>query len=429
MKVGLLSDKLSMKSSVSGHAPKPREHTVSSGSGEREIDRHSLQSPTQTTNTENSGREKRRFFAGQTSQYTQTLLAEINRVARRPFNVLITGETGTGKTYAAREIHRLSARSIKPFLELNCANLPEHLVEAELFGYSKGAFTGADHHRKGLFEEADRGMLFLDEIGDISSSVQSKLLRAIDEKQIKRLGTNHYRYCDVQIIAATSRNLTKMIEAGHFREDLYCRLAVLTIETAPLRTHREDIPALITFYLREAAEAVSTSDYDCGTYRIDERAAALLYEYDYPGNIRAIRNLIYELTSYINVGDTITEDLVLFTLAKASNREHSLNGRSLERREVTDPNNISADIDSSSHLASIAKPGDIILPLELCVLRKDETFKQWTARAKRCSIEAARRSHGGSMREVAQRLGLTRSSLRSHLQRAKRATKQFPIDK
>jgi DNA-binding NtrC family response regulator len=372
---------------------------------------------------------ERDFFAGQKSRPVQEMLAEIQRVASRPFNILITGETGTGKTHAAREIHRLSVRANKPFMELNCANLPEQLVETELFGYRKGAFTGADHDHKGLFEEADGGILFLDEIGDISPAVQSKLLRAIDEKQIKRLGTNHYRYFDVQIIAATSRNLNRMIESGHFREDLYCRLAVLTIETAPLRTHREDIPALISFYLREAAEAISTSAKDCGTYRIDERAAARLCEYDYPGNIRALRNLIYELTSYINIGDAITEDLVLFTLAKASNREQSLSGSALERREVTNPNNISADAISGSRLASIAKPGDILLPLELCVLRKDETFKQWTARAKRCSIEAARRSMGSSMREVAQRLGLTRSSLRSHLRRAERATIQPPVDK
>lgn len=371
---------------------------------------------------ENGSSESQRFFSGQISQSTQRLLAEIERVAQRPFNILITGETGTGKTYAAREIHRLSARSVKPFLELNCANLPEHLVEAELFGYSKGSFTGADHHHKGLFEEADGGMLFLDEIGDISPTVQSKLLRAIDEKQIKRLGTNHYRYCDVQIIAATSRNLTKMIETGHFREDLYFRLAVLTIETAPLRTRRDDIPALIAFYLREAAGAISASDKENGTYHIDERAAALLYEYDYPGNIRAVRNLIYELTSYVNIGDVITEDLVQFTLAKTSNRKQSISGDNLERQDVSNPIDSSGDTVSYSLLGSIAKPGDIILPLELCILRKDETFKQWTARAKRCSIEAARHSHGGSMREAAQRLGLTRSSLRSHLRRAKRAT-------
>lgn len=411
---------------ASDRAPELREHTSTTTKGiiQRDATLNALQA-----NLEDAHVQSLRFFSGQISLYTQTLLAEIERVAQRPFNILITGETGTGKTYAAREIHRLSARSTKPFLELNCANLPEHLVEAELFGYSKGAFTGADHHHKGLFEEADGGMLFLDEIGDISSSVQSKLLRAIEEKQIKRLGTNHYRYCDVQIIAATSRNLPKMIEAGHFRDDLYSRLAILTIETAPLRTHREDIPALIAFYLREATGAISSSDKDCGTYRIDEPAAARLCEYDYPGNIRTLRNLIYELTSYIKIGDVITEDLVLFTLAKASNREHSLSGRSLEQRGVTNPENVPTDLVSSSLLASMAKPGDIILPLELCVLRKDETFKQWTARAKHCSIEAARRSLGSSMREVAQRLGLTRSSLRSHLRRAKRATKQFPIDK
>ncbi len=391
--------------------------------------RRALGSPARQANNENAGLASDGFFSGQTSRYTRLLLSEIQRVARRPFNILITGETGTGKTYAAREIHRLSARSIQPLLELNCANLPEHLVEAELFGYTKGAFTGADRHHKGLFEEADGGMLFLDEIGDISPSVQSKLLRAIDEKQIKRLGSNHYRYCDVQIVAATSRNFPKMIEAGQFREDLYCRLAVLTIETAPLRTHSEDIPALIAFYLRQAAEAISTSDKDCGTYRIDERAAARLCEYDYSGNIRALRNLIYELTSYVNIDDVITEDLVLFTLAKASNREQSLSDRSLEHREVTNPNSISANTVSDSLLASIAKPGDIILPLELCVLRKDETFKQWTARVKSYSIEAARRSMGSSMREVAERLGLTRSSLRSHLRRAKRATKQNSVDK
>ncbi|HXQ32740.1 MAG TPA: sigma-54 factor interaction domain-containing protein, partial [Anaerolineales bacterium] len=241
---------------ASDRDPESREHKPNSASKDT-ITRRDGRPGALQTHLEDTHSQSVRFFSGQISQYTQTLLAEIERVAQRPFNILITGETGTGKTYAAREIHRLSARSTQPFLELNCANLPEQLVEAELFGFSKGAFTGADHNHKGLFEEADGGMLFLDEIGDISSAVQSKLLRAIDEKQIKRLGTNHYRYCDVQIIAATSRNLSEMIEAGQFREDLYCRLAVLTIETAPLRNHREDIPALIAFYLREATEAIS----------------------------------------------------------------------------------------------------------------------------------------------------------------------------
>jgi transcriptional regulator with GAF, ATPase, and Fis domain len=154
-------------------------------------------------------------------------------------------------------------------MELNCANLPEQLVEAELFGYRKGAFTGADRDHKGLFEESDGGTLFLGDIGDIPLSVQNKLLKAIDEKQIKRLGTNHYVSCDVQIIAATSRDLLEMIREGSFREDLYCRLAVLKVETVPLRERSEDIPAFIDLFLREAAETVSKLSGRAACYRIE----------------------------------------------------------------------------------------------------------------------------------------------------------------
>src|SRR5688572_13613009 len=232
-----------------------------------------------------SSPQVRDIFEDQPSEQARRMRAEIVRVARRPYNILITGETGTGKTLMARQIHRMSARAGGPFIELNCANLPEHLVEAELFGYRKGAFTGADHDRKGLFEEADGGILFLDEIGDIAPTVQNRLLKAIDEKQIKRLGTNHYQYCDVQIIAATSRDLAQMIQDGEFREDLYCRLAVLTVETCPLRDRPEDIPAIIARCLLEASDAVRGSADQREHYRIEPEALALLCEFDHPGNI------------------------------------------------------------------------------------------------------------------------------------------------
>lgn len=378
-------------------------------------------------------------FANQTSQQARTMRAEIERVARRPFNILITGETGTGKTYAAREIHRLSARSNKPFMELNCANLPEQLVEAELFGYCKGAFTGAARDHMGLFEEANGGILFLDEIGDILPAVQNKLLRAIEEKQIKRLGTNRHVFCDVQIIAATSRNLPKMIQSGEFRDDLYCRLAVLSIETAPLRERREDIPEMIAFYTREAAGAITGQAKQFESYQIDEGAVALLCQCEFPGNIRALRNLIYDLTSYVRENESISIELVQFVLAKLNSRGSNLVTSTNCKPQVTfsEPGNELTSASSApnmdavalhSLLQSVAEEGDIILPLELCVLRRGETFKQWTARAKRCSIQAARHATGGSLQSAAKRLGLTRSSLQAHLHRAKRAQNETLFD-
>jgi DNA-binding NtrC family response regulator len=352
------------------------------------------------------------IFANQTSNEAERMRAEITRVARRPYNVLVTGETGTGKTLMARQIHRLSARANQPFVELNCANLPEHLVEAELFGHRKGAFTGAAYDRKGLFEEADGGILFLDEIGDIPLTIQNRLLKAIEEKQIKRLGSNNYQALDVQVIAATSRQLTEMVRDGQFREDLYCRLAVLTVKTCSLKERREDIPAMISQFLSEAAEAVFGATSHSGNFTMDQEAVALLCGRDYPGNIRSLRNLVYELTSYIEDQESITVDLVTFVLS------------GLELSQWAEVESVVPH----SWLTSIAKEGDIILPIELCVLRHEETFKQWTARARRCSIEATRRATGGPMEVVAERLGLTRSSLKSHLQRAKRIQKETLFD-
>src|SRR5258706_795840 len=416
-----------------------KQHDVSPPAWKDETARRVREYRTRQRQAEERARQIKDLCADQTSQQARTIRTEIERVARRPFNILITGETGTGKTYAAREIHRLSARANNPFMELNSANLPEHLVEAELFGYRKGAFTGADRDHIGLFEEANGGILFLDEIGDLAPTVQNKLLRAIEEKQIKRLGSNRYLFCDVQVIAATSRNLPTMIQRREFREDLYCRLAVLTMETTPLRERREDIPAMIALFLREAAGAVAGRAKQGETYRIEEEAVAMLCAFDYPGNIRALRNLIYELTSYVGENELISIELVRFVLARLTSRGNNPVTGTNDKRQAGSshpgieliPAGKASTMDAAAQhslVRSMADEGDIILPLELCVLRRGETFKQWTARAKRCSIQAARLATGGSLQNAAKRLGLTRSSLQAHLHRAKRAQNETLFD-
>src|SRR4029434_3645459 len=322
------------------------------------------------------------------------------------------------------------------FIELNCANLPKHLVEAELFGFRKGSFTGADHDRKGLFEEADGGILFLDESGDMALPVQIRLLKAIDQKRIKRLGANHYQSCDVQIIAATFRNLLMMIQDGNFREDLYCRLAVLTVEAFPLRSRGEDIPSMIDRFLSQAANLISESTNRRHEFQIDKEGLALMCEFDYPGNIRSLRNLVFELTSYVGDREWISVELVQSTLARLRSRLAGFRPLTSDLPKmfdgVSEPYNeaerIVRRVSDGSFLKSIAREGDVILPLELCILRREETFKQWSARAKRCSIEAVHEATGGSMRSAAARLGLTQNSLLGHLHRARQVQNQNLFD-
>lgn len=217
----------------------------------------------------------------------QTLYSQILRISSSDATVLITGESGTGKELVAKALHDNSARCNKPFIPVNCAALPEHLLESELFGFSKGAFTGATNMKIGRFEAAEGGTLLLDEIGDIPPGIQVKLLRVLQEREIVRLGENHTRKVDVRVIAATHRNLALMVEQGEFREDLYYRLCVIPIHVPALRDRKEDISMIANKLL------VDLSDhYKRDVTRLAHESLLALEAYDWPGNIRQLFNAL-----------------------------------------------------------------------------------------------------------------------------------------
>ena len=209
-----------------------------------------------------------------------------DRVAAAESTVLVLGESGTGKDLMAQEIHARSQRAGKPFIAVNCAALPETLIESELFGYERGAFTGAAHQKKGKFEQAHGGTLFLDEIGDMNPITQAKVLRALENRTIERLGGTQSFSVDVRVISATHRDLPAEIRNGKFREDLFYRLRVVTIELPPLRTHKHDIGVLSDAFLKLHAARLGRSA------RVSKEALAALEAYDWPGNVRELKNAL-----------------------------------------------------------------------------------------------------------------------------------------
>jgi DNA-binding NtrC family response regulator len=222
------------------------------------------------------------------SQSMQRVRSMIDKVAETDATVLVRGESGTGKELVARELHeRNSVRRNGSFVAVNCAALPSELIESELFGHEKGAFTGAAARREGKFEQADGGTLFLDEIGDMSANVQAKLLRALEERRIERLGANETIPVDVRIVSATHRPLEQEITNGNFRADLFYRLRVVTVEIPPLRERREDIPMLSETFVRLAAER-----YDLPERALSQGTLKRLLEYNWPGNVRELKNTI-----------------------------------------------------------------------------------------------------------------------------------------
>lgn len=234
------------------------------------------------------GKYKIENIIGQ-SDKMQEVFEEVHRVAPSKTTVLLRGESGTGKELIAKAIHYMSLRNKGPFIKFNCASIPEGLLESELFGHEKGAFTGAISSRKGRFELADRGTIFLDEIGDLPAALQPKILRVLQEKEFERVGSEKTIKVDVRVIVATSRNLEKLVSQNKFREDLYYRLNVIPILLPPLKERGEDIPILIEYFLKKFNKENNRAVV------LDNNALQVLLNYDWPGNVRELENTIERL--------------------------------------------------------------------------------------------------------------------------------------
>jgi two-component system nitrogen regulation response regulator NtrX len=223
--------------------------------------------------------------------------------------VLIMGENGTGKELVARSLHRQSRRAQKPFVEVNCAAIPDDLIESELFGHEKGAFTGATQQKRGKFDLAHEGTIFLDEVADMSLKAQAKILRILQEKKFERVGGNRTITVDVRVIAATNKDLEKEMEAGRFRQDLFYRLNVIPLRVPPLRERKEDIPLLVERFLKEFAEKEGEP-----VKTITEEALEILMQHDWPGNVRELKNLIERLVILVPSPVIDSDDIPPFTL-------------------------------------------------------------------------------------------------------------------
>lgn len=238
------------------------------------------------------------------SQKLKEILSLIERIAPTDTRILITGENGTGKELVAKAIHRSSKRSAKTMVEVNCAAIPHDLIESELFGHEKGAFTGATAQRIGKFEQADGGTIFLDEIGDMSLAAQAKVLRVLEEGKIERVGGNRLISVDVRVIAATNKNLIEEIKKGNFREDLYHRLNVIPIHVPPLRERRDDIPVLIKAFADEICMR-----YGIAPKKFSDRALNYLKGLEYSGNVRELRNIVERLI-ILTPGNTVEVEML-----------------------------------------------------------------------------------------------------------------------
>lgn len=333
----------------------------------------------------------------------------IRVVAKSDSTVLIDGESGTGKELIAKAIHQESARRSQAFVAINCGALPETLLESELFGHVRGAFTGATADKRGLFKEADHGTIFLDEIGDVSPSIQSKLLRALQEKEIRPVGSNVGSKVDVRIVAATNRPLPQMLVNKQFREDLYYRLAVITMSLPPLRDRKEDIPLLVNYFLGKYCTENGKEPRS-----ISDQAMAALLEHDWPGNIRELENLIERLV-VISSDDRIDTNHLPKELVRKLQRSHAT-------LTTASASTFSA-LNRSIHPKSEFKFSDDQTEIIHHLLKQKETLKDITdtitQETERIAIVRVLGEAAGNRAEAARRLGISRPSLYSKMKEYK----------
>ena len=292
-----------MKMGAHGYVPKPFKIDELQMTVQRALDYQSTMRENTYLRKELKNKYKFENIIG-ASRKMQIVYNLINKVADTDSTVLIQGESGTGKELVARGLHFNSNRQHHPFVAINCSALPENLLESELFGHKKGAFTGAVADKRGLFEEANLGTIFLDEVNSMATSLQTKLLRVLQEREVRRVGDNKSVPVNVRVVGATNEPLQAKIQDGSFREDLYYRLAVIPVEIPPLRERLEDVPLLVNHFLQKQANATGGEPK-----KIDPQALDLLSQYDYPGNVRELENAIERACALCEEGLIMPSDL------------------------------------------------------------------------------------------------------------------------
>lgn len=338
----------------------------------------------------------------------QLFTTKIERMAQSDSPALITGERGTGKTTAAAAVHNNSRRAGKPFIDLDCTSIVDNLLESELFGHERGAFTGADKVKRGLFEEANGGTLFLDEIAELPLTMQVKLLKAIEQQKIRRVGATKDLKIDVRIIAATSKDLGAMKNEGLFREDLFDRLSVLEIRTCPLREKPEDIPVIIFHQLKEEERKAGRDK----PYEIEEAAVQLLQSYTWPGNIRELKNFVTRLTVNSSGEAPIAVEDVRSQMG-------------LRQMIATC---IAPDAERADELAQVEDEpsieGPLLLPDDIRLHHPEESLNHHLARITETLIESVIARNHGNISKAAREIGLHRNTLKFRLAHAKKIIAQ-----